>query len=138
MLDELAANGVKFTPENVIATTRNSSGQVVFLETGNSKAGLQHIMEEHGSQFAQMGVSEAEIPGVVMKAVSEGKLVGYQGTGIGRPIYELTINGQPQRIAVTVGDNGFVVGANPRGALSEKYKVDAGLSMSSSLEYVPR
>ncbi len=117
LLDELTANGVKFTPENVIATTRSSSGKVVFLETGNSKAGLQHIIEEHGSQFAQMGVSEAQIPGVVMKAVSEGKLVGYQGAGVGRPIYELTINGQPQRIAVTVGDNGFVVGANPRGGV---------------------
>jgi filamentous hemagglutinin len=117
LLEELTANGVKFTPENVIATTRNSSGKVVFLETGNSKAGLQHIIEEHGSQFAQMGVSEAQIPGVVMKAVSEGKLVGYQGSGAGRPIYELTINGQPQRIAVTVGDNGFVVGANPRGSV---------------------
>ena len=117
LLDELTANGVKFTPENVIATTRNSSGKVVFLESGNSKTGLQHIIEEHGSQFAQMGVSEAQIPGVVMKAVSEGKLVGYQGSGSGRPIYELNINGQPQRIAVTVGDNGFVVGANPRGSV---------------------
>jgi hypothetical protein len=117
LLDELTANGVKFTPENVIATTRSPSGKVVFLETGNSKAGLQHIIEEHGSQFAKMGVSEAQIPGVVMKAVSEGKLVGYQGSGVGRPIYELTINGQPQRIAVTVGDNGFVVGASPRGSV---------------------
>ncbi|XXD92772.1 DUF637 domain-containing protein [Pseudomonas sp. Z4-7] len=117
LLDELTANGVKFTLENVVATTRNSSGKVIFLETGNSKAGLQHIIEEHGSQFAQMGVSEAQIPGVVMKAVSEGKLVGHQGSGTGRPIYELTINGQPQRIAVTVGDNGFVVGANPRGSV---------------------
>ncbi|WP_197709733.1 hypothetical protein [Pseudomonas syringae] len=117
LLDELTANGVKFTPENVIATTRSSSGKVVFLETGNSKAGLQHIIEEHGSQFAQMGVSEAQIPGVVMRAVSEGKLVGYQGSGVGRPIYEFNINGQTQRIAVTVGDNGFVVGANPRGSV---------------------
>jgi filamentous hemagglutinin len=115
LLDELTANGVKFTPENVIATARSLNGKVVFLETGNSKAGLQHIIAEHGSQFAKMGVSEAQIPGVVMKAVSEGKLVGYQGSGVGRPIYELTINGQQQRIAVTVGDNGFVVGANPRG-----------------------
>jgi filamentous hemagglutinin len=117
LLDELTANGVKFTPENVVATTRSSNGKVVFLETGNSKAGLQHIIEEHGSQFAQMGVSEAQIPSVVMKAVFEGKLVGYQGSGAGRPIYELTINGQQQRIAVTVGDNGFVVGANPRGSI---------------------
>ena len=52
LLDELTANGVKFTPENVIATTRNFIGKVVFLETGNSKAGLQHIIKEHGSQFA--------------------------------------------------------------------------------------
>lgn len=64
-----------------------------------------------------MGVSEAQIPRVVMKAVSEGKLVGYQGSGTGRPIYELTINGQQQRIAVAVGENGFVVGANPRGSV---------------------
>ena len=64
-----------------------------------------------------MGVSEAQIPDVVMKAVSEGKLVGYQGSGVGRPIYELTINGQSQRIAVTFSDNGFVVGANPRGSV---------------------
>ena len=108
---------MKFTPENVIATTRDSSGKVIFLEAGNSKAGLQHIIEEHGTQFAQMGVSEAQIPEIVMRAVSEGKLVGYQGSGAGRPIYELSINGQTQRIAVTVGDNGFVVGANPRGSI---------------------
>ncbi|MDR6236879.1 hypothetical protein QE440_004620 [Pseudomonas psychrotolerans] len=114
LLDELTANGVKFIPENVIATTRDS---VVFLETGNSKAGLQHIIEAHGSQFAQMGVPEAQIPEVVMRAASEGKLVGYQGSGIGRPIYELNINGQTQRIAVTVGNNGFVVGENPRGSV---------------------
>ena len=138
LLDELTASGVKFTPENVVATSRSSSGKVVFLETRNSKAGLQHIIEEHGSQFAQMGVSEAQIPGVVMSAVSEGKLVGYQGSGIGRPIYELKINGQTQRIAVTVGDNGFVVGASPRGALSETYKINGGLSVLSDLEYVPR
>ncbi|WP_201788750.1 hypothetical protein [Pseudomonas frederiksbergensis] len=113
-LEEMTANGVKYTPENVIATTRSQSGQVVFLEVGNSKAGLQHIIEEHGTQFTQMGVTEAQIPSVVMKAVSEGKLIGYQGSGVGRPIYELTINGQSQRIAVTVGNNGYVVGANPR------------------------
>jgi len=87
LLDELTANGVEFTPENVIATTRSSSGKFVFLETGNSKAGLQHIIEEHGSQFAQMGVSEAQIPRVVMRAVSEEELVGYQGSGVGCPIY---------------------------------------------------
>lgn len=59
LLGELVANGVKFTPENVVAVARNPSGKVVVLETGNSKAGLMHIIEEHAKQFAQMGVSEA-------------------------------------------------------------------------------
>jgi len=116
-LDVLAANGVKFTPENVIATGKTPSGQIVFLETGNSSAGLQHIVEGHASDFASIGVSSDKISSVVMQAVTEGKIVGYQGAGIGRPIYEITINGQPQRIAVTVGNNGFIVGANPAGGI---------------------
>ena len=114
-IDALAANGVKFTPENVIATGTTPSGQIVFLETGNSKAGLQHIIEGHASDFANIGVSEAKIPSVVMQAVKDGNIVGYQGSGTGRPIYQTTINGQPQRIAVTIGSNGFIVGANPAG-----------------------
>ena len=48
-----------------------------------------------------------------MKAVTEGKIVGYQGKGVGRAIYEVTINGKQEYIAVTIGDNGFIVGANP-------------------------
>ncbi|WP_278938506.1 RHS repeat-associated core domain-containing protein [Pseudomonas helleri] len=117
LLEELSANGVKFTPGNIVSTARSQSGQVVFLETGNSKAGLQHIVEGHGSQFAQMGVPESQIPEVVMKALSEGKLVNFQGTGTGRPVFELTINGKRQRIAITVGNNGFIVGANPKGSV---------------------
>ena len=117
LLDELTANGVKFTAEDIVAVARDPNGKIVFLESGNSKAGLQHIIERHGGEFAQMGVPEAEVPGVVMKAVTEGKIVGYQGSGTGRPIYELTINGQTQRLAVTIGSNGYIVGANPRGVV---------------------
>ena len=62
-------------------------------------------------------MAKAQVPDVVMKAVTKGKLVDYQGAGTGRPIYEITINGQPQRIAVTTGNNGFIVGANPAGGV---------------------
>jgi hypothetical protein len=99
----------------VIATARSPSGQVVFLETGSPTAGLRHIVQEHGPEFANIGVADAQIPSVVMRAVTEGKIVGYQGSGTGRPIYELNINGQTQRIAITTSNNGFIVGANPRG-----------------------
>ena len=114
-LDALAANGVKFSPQNVVATGTTQSGQIVFLETGSTRAGLQHIVDAHVTDFANIGVSEEQIPSVVMQAVTRGNIVGYQGRDGGRPIYQTTINGQPQRIAVTVGSNGFIVGANPAG-----------------------
>ncbi|NQE78340.1 hypothetical protein A8L50_07230 [Pantoea ananatis] len=117
LLKEMTAQGIKFTPENIVSAAKNNNGKVFFLEKGNSKAGLQHIIGEHKKDFANIGVSEAKIPSVVMKAISEGKVVGYQGKGTGRPIYETVINGEMHRLAITVSSNGFVVGANPAGRL---------------------
>jgi len=45
-----------------------------------------------------------------MEAATQGTQVGIQGT---RPIYEVVFKGIKKRVAVTVGNNGFVVGANP-------------------------
>ena len=116
-ISELSASGIKFTQENLIATGRTSSGKVIFLETGNSKAGLSHIIEKHADDFARIGVSKSQIPSVVMNAVQNGKIIGYQGAPPGRPVYEIMINGQYQRIAVTTSNNGFIVGANPAGRI---------------------
>nr|WP_271126138.1 hypothetical protein [Dryocola boscaweniae] len=115
LLKEMTSQGIKYTPENIVQVAKNADGKIVFLETGNSKAGLQHIIGEHAKDFANIGVSEALIPSVVMKAVAEGKIVGYQGKGTGRPIYETVINGEVHRLAITVSSNGFMVGANPAG-----------------------
>ncbi|MFJ9905203.1 hypothetical protein ACIRVK_20285 [Streptomyces sp. NPDC101152] len=30
-----------------------------------------------------------------------------------RPIYEVAFQGKTQRLAISVGDNGYVIGANP-------------------------
>lgn len=114
LIDELAKNGVKFTPENIVAIARDSSGRIIFLETGTSKAGLAHIIGEHGSEFAAKGIPEAQIPEFVMRAVTEGTQVGLQGRPPGRPIYQLIFNDKVYKVAVTVGINGFVVGANLR------------------------
>lgn len=76
---------------------------------------LQHIVKEHGADFAKIGVPATGIPSVVMRAVTEGRVVGYQGSNQGRAIYEILLHQQNQRIAVSVGNNGFIVGANPAG-----------------------
>ena len=117
LLKEMTSQGIKYTPENIVQVAKDFNGKIVFLETGNNKAGLQHIINEHAKDFANIGVSEAQIPNVVMNAVSEGKVVGYQEKGTGRPIYETVINGEVHRLAITVSSNGFMVGANPAGRL---------------------
>jgi filamentous hemagglutinin len=52
-----------------------------------------------------------------MQAVQKGNIVGYQGSGTGRPIYQININGKAQNIAITIGSNGYIVGANPSGSI---------------------
>lgn len=91
---------------------KNADGKIVFLESGNSRAGLTHIMERHGADFEKAGIAQGDIADLVVQAASRGTQVGMQRT---RPIYELTFQGQTTRVAVTVGDNGFIVGANPIG-----------------------
>ncbi|MBT2395778.1 polymorphic toxin-type HINT domain-containing protein [Streptomyces sp. ISL-100] len=116
LLDEMKETGVKFDPEKVIRAERDADGKIVFLEEGNSRAGLKHIIEEHADDFERSGIAREDIPDLVMQAATKGKKVGTQGKGDGRPIYEVEFKGQKRRVAVTVGGNGFVVGANPKSA----------------------
>lgn len=67
----------------------------------------------YADDFAAKGIPQNQIQDLVMEALSKGEIVGYQGKGQGRPIYEVVFNGQKQRIAIAVGNNGFIVGANP-------------------------
>jgi uncharacterized protein YukE len=114
LLQELAAHGIKHNPERVLLIGKNGDGKIVFLESGDARAGLQHVMN-HADQFADIGVPEERVGRFVFDAVTTGKIVGYQGRGAGRPIYEFIFEGRPYKLAVTVGSNGFIVGANPVG-----------------------
>lgn len=109
---QLAKSGIKHSIDDIINIGRDKLGKIVFLEKGNASAGLGHIMR-HADDFAKNGIAKDDIADFVFDAVKNGKVVGYQGKGTGRPIYEALYKGEVKRVAVTVGDNGFIVGANP-------------------------
>jgi hypothetical protein len=110
----LAQGGVKHTPENIVGIAKNANGKVVFLEKGTAQSGLQHIVEGKAANFAARGISEAQIPEVVMKAATEGRAVGTVGSGRNlRTVYEIEFNGRTQRIAVGEASNGYIVTAHP-------------------------
>ncbi|MCW2641340.1 MAG: hypothetical protein JWP76_3646 [Dactylosporangium sp.] len=112
LLDELARQGIKHNPDDIVEIGKNEAGKIVFLENGNSRAGLEHIKGRHAQDFANMGVPEDKIAKLVFSAVTTGNVVSMQRT---RPVYEVVFEGNVYKIAVSVGDNGFIVGANPVG-----------------------
>ena len=46
---ELETAGVKFTKEDVLFVTKDKTGQLVWLEKGNQRAGLEHILNGSGN-----------------------------------------------------------------------------------------
>ncbi len=112
LIAEVQANGEKISPDKVEMITRDPSGKVVWMETGNNRSGLEHIIDKHGKEFNGRGISNENIPNYVLEAVHQGNVVGTQGKRNPRTVYEFTYNGKKQRIAVQVGSNGYIVGAN--------------------------
>ena len=117
LIAELQEAGIKHTPEKIVRIAKKHDGTIVFLEEGKGGkrgSGLAHILEKHQEDFAKRGISPDEIPDAVINAVTQGQFMGYQGTvEPRREIYQVTFNQQTQYIAVTVSDNGYIVGANP-------------------------
>lgn len=122
LISQLDAQHVKYSKADLVAITQTSSGRIVWLEKGHlgtHPSGLAHIIHEHGADFKKQGIPEHEIPQYIMTAVKYGRIIGYQGRGTGRPIYEFNYEGIPRSIAITIGSNGYIVGANPRNTPKE-------------------
>jgi hypothetical protein len=115
LIAELNQAGIKHNPDKIVRIVKQADGKILFLEEGNSEAGLQQILE-HLEEFSHLGIEPDEIPDAVIAAVTQGKMLGYQGKKKTRAIYEVNFNGKTQYIAVTVSNNGYIVGANPRTA----------------------
>jgi hypothetical protein len=117
LLSQLDARNEKYNKSEVVAITQDSFGNIVWLEKGHlgdRPSGLAHIIDAHGTDFTNQGLTETEIPQYLMVAVKYGKVIGYQGRGTGRPIYEFKYEGTTRRVAITIGSNGYIVGANPK------------------------
>jgi len=125
LVSQLNARGENFNSSDVVAITQDPSGNIIWIEKGHlgdRPSGLAHIVAAHGADFAKQDITENEIPQYLMTAVKTGKIVGYQGRGKGRPIYEFTYNGVTCRVAITIGSNGYIVGANPKSVPEEGKK----------------
>ncbi|MBK0866308.1 hypothetical protein INP57_05780 [Saccharopolyspora sp. HNM0986] len=101
--------------------------QVTWLEGGNERAGLGHMLtDKRVAEFDRAGIPREDIGEVAFRAATEGEPVGISGKD--RIVYEVDYHGETKRIAATVGDNGYIVGANPISA-DKKLKPLPGLDV---------
>ena len=117
LIAEVQARGDKINADDVIGISKDKSGKIIWLEKGTlggRPSGLKHILDAHEDNFNSKGIATTDIADFVLSAVTKGEIIGYQGKGTGRPIYKVTYNGKEYKVAVTVGNNDYIVGANPR------------------------
>ncbi|MCC8192467.1 MAG: hypothetical protein LIO41_05450 [Ruminococcus sp.] len=114
LISEVVANGDKISPGKVVLITRNSKGKIIWMETGNDKSGLKHILTNHGLEFAKKGILDDDVPNYILEAIHQGNIIGTQGKRNPRTIYEFKYKGELHRIAIQISKNGYVVSANSR------------------------
>jgi WXG100 family type VII secretion target len=115
LIAEVVAAGHKISPAEVVQIARAPDERVVWLERGDDESGLAHILQPGRiANFADRGVALADIPGVAMRAVTEGRRLG--SVRDGGVAYELNLpGGRSTNVVVVVGSNGYVVTARPLG-----------------------
>jgi hypothetical protein len=112
LMNALRAAGVRFTQAAVVGIARTVAGRLVWLETGGAAAGLTHIMQRHGSQFAQWGLRTGpQVANFIMNTVRTGTPIAtYPG---GAADYVVRIGGNIHVVRIVIGSNGFIVTAHP-------------------------
>lgn len=119
LIAEMEESGVKFNKDEVILTTRDATGQLIWLEKGTSAAGYAHIQKRHHDEqlATYLNVATDEIPRVLRNIIAYGTVIDNNLVmRRGRPGYErkYEYNGK-KVILAAVGANGFLITAYPYG-----------------------
>lgn len=116
LMEELRQKGVKFTEDDIVMVVKTQTDDLAWLEKCNETSGLEHIMNKHGDQFLQKGITAESMPNFLKTDIENVRIVGNQGKFYSQPrvIYEVNYNGEMIKVAITISDNGYIVGANPK------------------------
>lgn len=123
MISELKRKHIKFDESNLVFITRDKTGQIVWLENGNERAGLKHILDGNGQSSGHaehfmkaFGVIRESIPNYLKDVISNGTIVEdrtvqLNGGALG---YSRKYSYEGNYFIVTgIGSNGFIVSAYP-------------------------
>ncbi len=104
LMNELRHSGAKFSEKDVILITKNYNGKLIWLENGNDRSGLQHILKGHKNNFKGENIIE------LIKELSSQKPLRHIERNEGKQLCDVFLykrNGNEYLLAY--GDNGYIV-----------------------------
>ncbi len=105
-IKELEERKENFTKDKVIMTVRDYEGKIRWLEEGNDKAGLVHIMA-HKEQFEKgLNIKASQVPAFIQSVIREGTLLSFKINERGP---EYIYRYKNKNILCVIGTNGFIV-----------------------------
>lgn len=116
LIAQLKMRGTKISEQDVVFATRDRSNQIIWLEKGNSFAGLEHIIQRHENDFKQKHKINQEKISKHLKVVFSSGEIEYSRlvNKNGREGYEKLYRYKNQYYLLTgVGTNGFIVTSYP-------------------------
>jgi Domain of unknown function (DUF4157) len=112
LIAALRQAGVKFAETAIVGITRTVSGRIVWLETGSVSAGLVHIMQRHGSQFAAWGLrTQQQVGQLIINTLGTRTPMATQAGGAFD--FAVRVGAQERFLRIVVASNGYVVTAHP-------------------------
>lgn len=109
LMKELAESGVKYNPDDVIMLAKTKDGKLLWLETGNEKTGLRHIIERHNVNFQERGVYD--IPEFLERMLEMDPIK----TGSNARGYYANYVVDGKEYKIIYGSNGYIVSFYPSG-----------------------
>jgi hypothetical protein len=112
LVAEVVAAGNKIDPAQTLQIVRAPDGRIVWLERGDGRSGLSHLLRaERLAQFGDRGVAPEEVPTIAIRAVTEGTRLGPVRDG--GVAYEVPLGDRRVDVVVVEGSNGYLVTAYP-------------------------
>lgn len=113
-LPELVLEGHKFNESDIIFITKDKEEKLIWLERGDERAGLVHIIANHRENFEDaFGIKEDEIALYLYNAITNGKVVGTQPSKIKGGLDRVYEYDGYFYTFVGMGGNGFIVTSFP-------------------------
>lgn len=102
-----------------IFIVKDKDGQLVWIDSGNSNAGMKHIIDRHSIDFyCKYGIKKSELPEFLRTLVEKGEITDSKKTQLGNGHFRIDKIYKYKNKYVVVGglgDNGFLVTAYPYG-----------------------